>query len=121
MDVCRCGRLIEQPETGRRRRWCLVCSPRVMKDRQAEVVQLPVPDPDQPGSLVYASRKALEAAGVDQGWKAEAVYAVARLIDAQKHGASGAAGNVRCHREAMQFCLQDADDHEAGSQRRVMR
>jgi hypothetical protein len=110
MDVCRCGRVIEQPATGRRRAWCLICSPRVMKDRKADVIQLPTPDPDSPGSLVYTSRKALEQAGVEDGWKAAAALAVAALIDSQKHGASGAAGNIKAHRESMQFALQDSGE-----------
>ena len=111
-DVCRCGRVIEQPATGRRRRWCFVCSPRAPKNARADVIAFPTKDPNEEGALTAASRAALEAAGVD-GWKAEAVYAVSRLIDQGKHGASGAAGTIKCHRESLQFALQDADDHEA--------
>jgi hypothetical protein len=54
----------------------------------------------------------LEAAGVD-GWEAEAVYAVARLIDQGKHTASGAAGNIKCHRDAIRYALESAPNKEA--------
>ena len=59
-------------------------------------------------TLVELTRQALSDAGVDGTWKAEAAYAVARLIDNERHGASGAASNIKCHREAVQFALADS-------------
>jgi hypothetical protein len=112
-DLCaECGRIIEeQPATGRRRKYCHRCSPPDRRQRasrgRAPVVQLPVRDPGEP-TLVGLTRKALDDAGVGGTWKAEAAIAVARLIDNEKYGASGAASNVRAHREAVQFALADS-------------
>jgi hypothetical protein len=113
-DLCSCGRVIEHPARGRRRQWCVVCSPPDMRNKRAPVVQLPVRAPEESEfSLTAATRKALEDAGVIDTWQAAACLALSTLIDSAKHGASGAAGNTRAHREAMQFALadtgQDAD------------
>jgi hypothetical protein len=40
------------------------------------------------------------------------VIALSRLIDAGKHGASGAAGTIRAHRDAMAVALDAADTGE---------
>jgi|SRR5215208_2424677 len=106
-DVCSCGRIIVQPETGRRRQKCFICSPRDKRDQRAPVLQLPVRAPDGP-TLASATRKALEDAGVLGTWQGAACMALTELIDSAKHGASGAAGNVRAHREAVQFALADS-------------
>jgi hypothetical protein len=71
---------------------------------------LPTRDPDAPDSLTAASRKALEAAGVIDGWQAAAALAVARLVDASRHGASGIAANIRAHRQCMEYALQRATE-----------
>jgi hypothetical protein len=116
-DVCDCGRIIVQPEIGRRRRKCLICNPRDTRDRtgryHAKVSELPVRSPDEPGSVTIASRKALDEAGQLSTWKGAAALALAEIIDAGRHGASGPGGTVKAHREAMGFALADApEDHE---------
>jgi hypothetical protein len=119
-DVCGCGKIIMQPYSGGRRKKCLDCSPRRDRDRRraqakaiASVTALPARDPHSPGLLTNASKVALQQAGMDGTWQAEAVLAVSRLIDGGSHGASGAAGNIRCHREAMAHALQSAPSQEA--------
>jgi hypothetical protein len=110
VDVCDCGRVVEQPRTGRRRSKCYVCRPvRDRPDRRAPVIQLPVPtrDPDEPG-LADLTRKALDDAGVGGTWQAEACLALARLVDSGRHGASGPGGVIKSHRESMAFALQDS-------------
>jgi hypothetical protein len=110
-EICGCGRIIQQPATGRRRQRCYVCSPRDKRDRRrADVIALSVRDPDAPDSLTTASRKALDAAGVLGSWQAEAALAVARLVDQGRHGASGIAANIRAHRQCMEFALQSATE-----------
>ena len=108
-ELCECGRVIVQPPTGRRRRKCFICSPRDKRDRRrADLITLPVRDPEAPDSLTSASRKALDAAGVLGTWQAEAALVVARLVDRGRHGASGMAANIRAHRQCMEFALQSA-------------
>jgi hypothetical protein len=51
----------------------------------------------------------LSKAGILQSWQAAAVLALSRLIDAGKHGASGAASTIRAHREALEYALDSAD------------
>jgi hypothetical protein len=81
------------------------------RDRpRADVIALPVRDPDAPGSLTSASHKALDAAGVLGTWQAEAALVVARLVDQGRHGASGIAANIRAHRQCMEFALQSGTD-----------
>ena len=110
-EICECGRVIGQPPTGRQRQKCFVCSPRDKRDRRrADVIALPVRDPDGPASLTSASRKALDAAGVLGTWQSEAALAVARLVDQGRHGASGIAANIRAHRQCMEFALQSATE-----------
>jgi hypothetical protein len=113
-DVCDCGRLIQQPRTGRRREKCYICSPRDLRDRaerRAPVLTLPVRESDDGRpTLAEATRAALAEVGEDQTWRGVAAICLAELIDAARHGASGAAGNVRAHRESMQYALAQADE-----------
>jgi hypothetical protein len=108
-DVCQCGRVIVQPEVGRPRKMCLVCSPTVRYQQRKAVTQLPVRPPDDGPTLVSLTKRTLDAAGVLDSWQGVAAVRVAELIDSQKHGASGASGTIKCHRESMQYALQAAD------------
>jgi hypothetical protein len=76
--------------------------------RAAEVVQLPVTHIDEEFSLTALSKKALEDAGVLMTWQGMAAVKLAELIDTNRHGRSGAANNVKAHREAMAVALQNA-------------
>jgi hypothetical protein len=110
-DVCDCGRVIVQPEIGRRRVKCFVCSPPDKRNgtrHRGEVVTLPIRDPDS--GLVAASRKALDAAGALDTWQGVAAIRLAELCDAGKFGASGPANAIRAHRMAMEFALQAASE-----------
>jgi hypothetical protein len=110
-EICECGRVIVQPATGRRRQKCFICSPRDKRDRRrADLIALPVRDPDAPDSLTSASRRALDTAGVLGTWQAEAALVVARLVDDGRHGASGIAAIIREHRQCMEFALQSATE-----------
>jgi hypothetical protein len=98
----RCGKRFTRPQ-GTNRVHCFECRPQ----RLTSV-------PDQPadgveGELTRYSREALDRAGILQSWQAAAVLALSRLIDAGKHGASGAAGTIRAHRDAMAVALDAAD------------
>lgn len=66
---------------------------------------------DQDGPLTRLTRLRLEELGVTETWQAAAVMALAVLIDTGKHGASGAAGTIRAHREAFAVveALSDVD------------
>jgi hypothetical protein len=110
-DVCDCGRLIQQPEVGRRRQKCYVCSPRDLRDRPVSsprnsVIALPPREPDDP-TLLGLTRKALDDAGVLQTWQAASALALAAHVDA---GSRDAARLVAALRDAMGFALQDAGD-----------
>jgi hypothetical protein len=112
-EKCSCGRPLLQPPTGRRRSRCFTCSPRDTRDRrkpEAQILALLTRDPDTPDSLTTASRKALEAAGVIDGWQAAAALAVARLVDQGRVGASSIASNIRAHRQCMEFALESATE-----------
>lgn len=66
------------------------------------------------GELTRYSREALDAAGILHSWQAAAVLSLSRLIDAGKHGASGAAGTIREHRVAMGVALDASAAAETG-------
>jgi hypothetical protein len=111
VDVCDCGRVIEQPKVGHRRLKCLICSPR--RDRPnrrkaATIVQLPDRKVDPDSGLTGATKRALEEWGMLERWEGAAALAIALLIDEGRHGASGAAGNVRGHRDAMRYALEQS-------------
>jgi hypothetical protein len=65
------------------------------------------------GPLAKHSKQALDKAGILASWQGAAVMALAKLIDSGRHGASGAAGTIRAHREAMGVALDAADTDEA--------
>jgi hypothetical protein len=66
-------------------------------------VQLPSVDDEL--SLTRLTKKALDEAGVLDTWQGASCVALSSLIDSGRHGASGAAGNVRALRDAMDFAL----------------
>jgi hypothetical protein len=100
-----CNRKFTRP-VGSNRLNCYTCRP-----VRATVVQLsPV---DDPLSLAALSQKALEEAGAWGTWQAAAAMALARLIDSGRHGAGGASGNIRAHREALAYALQDGGNDAA--------
>jgi hypothetical protein len=107
MDVCGCGRVIVQPERGRRRQKCFVCSPfrDRSKRRLSNIVALPVREPESVDSLTAATRGALADAGVLDTWQGVAAIRLAEWVDA---GSSNAALLVKAHREALEFALADA-------------
>jgi hypothetical protein len=114
-DICRCGQVIAQPQTGRRRQWCHQCSPPDRRRErhevlQAQVVQLPMREPDDAPTLVSYARQALEQAGMADTWQGMSAIRLAELIDAAKHGTSGAAGNTKAFRESMLFALQQSPE-----------
>jgi hypothetical protein len=94
-----CKRKFTRP-VGSNRLNCYTCRP-----VRATVVQLPPVDDEL--SLTTLTMKALADAGVLKTWQGAACVKLAELIDWGRHGASGAAGNVRAHREAMAFALAD--------------
>jgi hypothetical protein len=59
-------------------------------------------------SLTKATLAALEQAGMHQTWQGVSALKLAELIDAARHGASGAAANVKAHRESLQYALDNA-------------
>jgi hypothetical protein len=79
----------------------------------AQVVQLPVREINPDEGLVGATRRTLEEWGMLDRWEGIVCVRLAELIDAGKHGASGAAGTVKSHRESMAFALQQSDVGEA--------
>jgi hypothetical protein len=110
MDVCNCGRVIEQPASGRRRKYCFVCSPPNRRGAIASVSQFPVREQPTSDRLTQAVTAALDKAGILESWQAASCLALANLIDAGKHGASGAAGTVKALRDAMAYAMQSFED-----------
>ena len=115
MDVCQCGRVIEQPETGRKRKWCYICSP---KDRRREraalgsVSLLPVRQPGSEGRFDSGNHRSAHKAGILDSWQGAAAVALAELIDAQRHGASGPGGTIKAHRDAVQYAPQSVFEED---------
>jgi hypothetical protein len=97
-----CGKKFTR-RLGSNRLNCYECRP----VRQTVV---PLPPVDDELSLTRLTKKALEDAGVLMTWQGAACVALATLIDSQKHGASGAAGNVKAHREAVQFAIAESGE-----------
>jgi hypothetical protein len=91
--------VIEQPPSGRRRKYCFVCSPPKRRGAIASVAQ-----------LTRAVRDALDKAGILETWQAASCLALSSLIDREKHGASGAAGTVKALRDAMAYAMQSVED-----------
>src|SRR5215207_7206896 len=108
----KCGKRFTRPQ-GTNRLYCFDCKP---ERKAAMVTNLPGTqshdqlgeDQDQDGPLTRYTRKTLEEADVLETWQGAAVMALALLIDTGKHGASGAAGTIKAHREAMSVALADS-------------
>jgi hypothetical protein len=117
-DICLCGRVIRQPETGRRRQWCHDCSPPDRRrERQehvleAQVAQLPVREPDPDSGLTGATRRALEEWGMLDDWRGVVCIKLAELIDSGRMGASGPAGAVKSHRESMAYAFEHSGQED---------
>jgi hypothetical protein len=107
MDVCDCGRVIEQPMTGRRRSRCLVCSPkREREQRRAPVVSLPSRQVSEVLLTVAGSTLAdLRRFERDRTTTGVIALHLANLIDAGGYTAQGAAALVKAHREALDIAL----------------
>ena len=95
-----CGRRFTRPQ-GSSRLNCFECRP----SRAAEVIQLPPTPITDEYSLTRLSKKALNDVGVLNTWQGMAAVKLAELIDSNRHGHSGAAANVKAHREAMGIAL----------------
>lgn len=106
MDAtCDCGRVIQQPPTGRRRRKCRVCSPPDKRDRRLKVVTDPlpastaVPDPEPrpigPGPMFAATLLELRAAGRHETPEGLATLRLAQVIDVGGGTAQGLVAAVR--------------------------
>lgn len=64
-----------------------------------------LPPADDELSLTTLTKKALKDAGGLQTWQAAAAVKLAELIDTNRHGTSGPAGNIKAHREAMAVAI----------------
>ena len=65
------------------------------------------------GKLTRLTTETLDNAGILDTWQGAAAVTLAELIDAGKHGASGAAGTIKAHREAMAIALAIGETEEA--------
>lgn len=110
---CDCGRVIEQPATGRRRTKCLVCSP--SRDRSARrapalgIVGAPSRQKQEPtGRLTIAASTLGDLRRVDRHETTAGITALhlAELLDAGGYNAQGAASLVKAHREALALALE---------------
>lgn len=80
---------------------CYDCRPeRRAQDDSVVNVDFTPPDVGE-GSMESFTRSDLAAAGVLDSWQAMACIQLAKLIDSGKHGASGPAGTIKAHRDAM--------------------
>ena len=113
MEICPCGRVIEQPASGRRRKYCKICSPPNNRAAIASIAQFPVREQPTSDRMTVTTREALDKEGILGTWQAAACLALAELIDAGKHGASGAAGTIKAHRESMAYAIQSVGEDEA--------
>ena len=118
-----CSNRFTRPQ-GTNRIYCFECSPegkaksnlRYFPGNGSKSVQN---DPnsaengENEGNLTRFSRETLEKWGVLETWQGAAAMALAALIDAGKHGASGAAGTIKAHREAMDVAMSIAESDEA--------
>lgn len=128
MDACDCGRVIDQPATGRRRRKCLICSPPDKRDRSvkplpsAPTVTTIGPAPDAgPGPIEAATLAELDAAERTSSSAGVEALHLAHLLDAGGYTAAGAAVLAKARREALAVALANArpaDDAVTELQRR---
>ena len=96
------------PLIGASREDIVTGSPQLHGSRATNVVQLPPTPINDEFSLTSLTKKALADAGVLVTWQAMAAVKLAELIDSNHHGHSGAAQNVKAHREAMGVALASA-------------
>jgi hypothetical protein len=92
MDVCVCGRVIEHPAPGRRRKKCSVCSPvreRHNASRRAPVIKLPE-KPAQPGGPGLATALEREHPAASSALAMLAHLLAVAMVEPQ-HGADIAA------------------------------
>jgi len=101
-DTCDCGRFIEQPKTGRRRRKCRVCSPPENRNRSVKLAPVVTALPaahSASGSvepeLLTTTRAELAAVGRDGTPEGLIVLTLAAQIAAGGGTAAGLAALVR--------------------------
>jgi hypothetical protein len=117
--ACDCGRVIEQPKTGRKRRKCAVCSPPDLRDRTPRlgvVHDLPAaaaPDAPAPVTLVGATQAELAAVGRDGTPEGLIVLTLAAQIAAGGGSAAGLAALVREFHASKARALDGAQSGEA--------
>ena len=93
-----------------------ICSPpdrRRQRAAIASVSQFPARELPTSDRMVRTTTEALDREGILGTWQAAACLALAELIDAGKHGASGAAGTIRAHRDAVNYAIQSVGNDEA--------
>ena len=98
-----CRQRFTRPQ-GTSRLYCYDCHP----ERKSNVVELPTADASDEATMVSLTVQQLRSGGVLETWQAMACIKLAELIDSGKHGASGPAGTIKAHREAMAIALADA-------------
>jgi hypothetical protein len=113
-SVCNCGRVIEQPKAGRRRKYCLICSPQddgksKAKRALAAVGALPPVQPVEPPALVVATRAELEQAGRSETPEGIVVLTLAAQIAAGGGTAAGLAALIREFHASKARALAGAD------------
>lgn len=108
-NVCDCGRTIEQPATGRKRKRCKVCSPPESKPAAPRLVT-PLPVPREAGSIrpTIAASTLADLTRVDRHDTTAGITALhlAELLDAGGYTAQGAASLVKAHRESLALALE---------------
>ena len=110
-NICNCGRVIEQPATGRKRKRCKVCSPpekKPAKPGDSRLVVLPGRDPGQPQRRTIAASTLSDLQLVTRHETTAGITALhlAELLDAGGYNAQGAASLVKAHREALALALE---------------
>ena len=105
-----CKKQFTRPQ-GTNRLYCFDCRPERKLAYLPSANSQPVDRSDDDGpTLTDLTKKALDEGGVLETWQAVAAIRLAQLIDSGKHGASGAAGTIKAHREAMAVALADVGD-----------
>ncbi len=112
-----CQQPIQQPASGRRRKYSYVCSPPNMRAQLARVTQLPVREPSpEDQRLTRAVERQLAEWEMENTWPGEAALVLARQIDGGRGGGSqGVGGAVKALRDAMAFAYEKSDTRESGS------
>lgn len=103
-----CKKQFTRPQ-GTNRLYCFDCRPERKLAYLPSANRVEEPDPEHDGpTLTDLTKKALEEGGVLDTWQGVAAIRLAELIDTGKHGASGAAGTIKAHRDAMGVALADS-------------